>query len=158
MMKRENNMPQNIFDMIEVYFGNEKITARPFSFTENEHGDFIEPTLASTTCPKCGHGVTIKLLYGINAVCENCNYGSSGQNLNSSVLETDVRETISSIPSLNQIIEDDLETQMMKLLNDDKGISAIKNTITIDEKSGTLKTSCPFIDPIELGLFTTDEI
>lgn len=153
MMKREKTMPQSIYDLIEVYFGNEVIMARPYSFTEDANGDLINAKLASTSCPKCGHGVIVKLILGRKAICENCNYGRDDDILND--------DEYQEVPFINQHDDDeddDLEEEMMKLLKDDDGISGIRDTITIDEQSGNLKTSCPFIDPIELGTFVKDEI
>lgn len=158
-------MQENILDLIEIYFGSEKTTARPFKFHEDDKGNLIEPKKAITSCPNCGHGNEIDLdnfFPGEKIViqCPECGFG---------FYESDIIENNNDVPldanqSTVSIDYAELEKDILSALSDDKESISIENkynnNIVIDESEDvqSLKLDHPFIDPIEMGTFVIDEI
>jgi len=71
----------NPYVMVSVKIGGVEVLARPFEFdsepvdnaTINKDGKQIKPTAYSTSCPNCGHGVTLYVSGDyISGSCENC--------------------------------------------------------------------------------------
>lgn len=154
---------QTIFDLIIIYFGEEETTARPFEFLTDDNDDLIKPIKASTSCPYCGHGQEVDLTYWtegpIGVQCTECGAGDNyfveqPENIdaNSDTVNVD-RSKIQS--ELEAELSDDEEEP-------DKKSITVKNSgsITIDESEDveTLKSNCPFVDPIDLGLIEIEEI
>lgn len=153
---------ENQFDLIEVRFGNELTQARPYQFDQDENGNLIKPIKASTICPHCGHGNEVDLSnWGyeiISLKCTNCGAG-----------EEDFVEPPKTLDanSTTVNIERDIEKEIIEALSDgpekpkremidpvNKGSIEIDNSAEIE----TLKSSCPFVDPIELGKYVLDEL
>ena len=151
---------ENLFDLIEVRFGTELIHARPFDFEADEKGDLVKALKASTSCPFCGHGneVDLSSWHGgtISVKCVNCGAG-----------DEDFSEPEYSIDANSDTVYVDRKTEQAILealegvgSNDGIDISKNNNSITIDssEEVETLKSGCPFVDPIQLGIYTLDEV
>jgi len=156
---------ESLFDLIEVYFSGEVIQARPYEFDRDENGDLICPTKASTSCPFCGHGNIVNLTgwqpgCTVNAQCENCGAGESSfdypdsYSLNSNIDTVSVERDIG-----------DIEKEILESLNEEEEDAPkinikTKGSITIDTSSDvqTLKSDCPFVDPIQMGTFVLDEV
>lgn len=150
---------QTIFDLIEIYFGDEKTAARPFEFSQDDDGNLIKALKASTSCPYCGHGQTVDLNGWIGGAigvkCENCGAGDSyfveqpeRSDANFTTVGIDRSEIQSAIES--ELSEDNNESIVVEP----------NNSITIDDSNDvqTLKSGCAFVDPIELGLMTIESI
>lgn len=143
-------MEKTIFDLVEVKFGDKVTTARPYEFEQDKKGNFIKAIKAITTCPNCGHGEVVNLDDGLQVKCSNCNFGSD--------------KYFDRDPSLysEDVIINNAQEEIINLLEDRPAIKVNSNTstITIDKSNDvqSLVSNCPFIDPIEIGLFTKDEI
>lgn len=144
-------MPENMFDLIPVRFGDKDTYARPYSFTQDSEENFLTPIKGITTCPYCGHGQEINFKDNtiLNIKCANCGAGNEEpDNINKNTNIT------------NDINVDDIETEILAAFENNGITPNVKASITIDDDNDiqTLKSSCPFIDPVELGLFQIDEL
>jgi len=174
---------KNPLDLISVRFGDEITQARPFDFLTDEEGDLIRPSKAITSCPYCGHGNEINLLDDhtltikngetiIEAWCSNCGAGNSswqytdGYSLNSNIDTVSVNRDTSYIDKdIDDLDRDvsDIEREVLESLYEDDTPKIKTNSsgsITIDESKEvqTLKSNCPFVDPVQMGTFVIDEI
>lgn len=145
--------------MVPVKFGDEETQGRPFLFNQDEDGNFTSVEKAVTTCPKCGHGQEFHVMEGVvaNVKCDNCGYGD----------EIYLEPTVPPLYSEEVVVEnaESLQKEILSILNEeDSGeepkISTNESTVTIDynDEAESLKSSCPFVDPIELGTFVRDAI
>jgi len=142
---------KTIYDLIEIRFGKERVLARPFEFDQDKDGNLLCASKAITTCPNCGHGQEVYLgTDDIVIECDNCGFGKDAYKVDPQLYAEDVSVDRSLI-----------EDEILNILNEEKkpeGIKTNTKSITVDEESGSLKSSCPFRDPIEMGLFITDEL
>lgn len=162
-------MVENMFDMIPVRFGDRETLARPFDFIQDADENFVAPIKGITTCPYCGHGQEVDLqgkVGGdvINLKCFNCGAGEEDFiEPEKTPLQPSADIIVDNGP-LEDMNSSDIEKEILAALaegDEEQGISPdLKVSITIDEDQEiqTLKSSCPFIDPIELGLFQIDEL
>lgn len=161
-----------MFDLIDVHFGSEKTTARPYEFDQDDQGNLIKATKAITSCPNCGHGNDVDLTIffegeEIIIKCNECGFGYFKEweanddiplNANSSYVNvdySDIEKDILSVLNEENTEEDVKKDNKSKIIKND-----YSGNITIDESNDiqTLKSDCPFIDPIEMGTFVIDEI
>lgn len=175
-MKKGLIMEKSMFDLITVRFADKYTDARPFEFFKDSEDNFIAPAKAITSCPFCGHGQEVDLSYvedfeNISVVCANCNAGNEVKEFNDPEL--------SQNPSSDIVIEtpkqyqdaDDVEAEILAALaEEDLAIisedgeesykTSMKESITIDDSQEiqSLKSSCPFVDPIKLETFQLDEL
>ena len=150
-----------ILDLITIYFGDQETQARPFDFSKDSKGDLLRPIKASTSCPHCGHGQEVDLenwTHGaIGVQCTNCGAGdnyfleqSLNKDANSTTIEVDRSD-------LEKELEEDLSTDIN---TGESIVIEANNSITIDDSNdvSSLKSACPFIDPIELGLIQIEQV
>lgn len=160
-------MQENILDLITVKFGDSETTARPYKFLEDDKGNLVKATLASTSCPDCGHGIDVDVEYwhggDLHATCDNCGsgmdyYSKPQDNIDANASTVFVDKNIRSI-------EDDILDALKDEVDEESKIDEepkigdtgkIKIDMPTDIKS--VENDCPFVDPIDLGLFVLDEI
>lgn len=157
-------MEQNVYDLVEVTFGDKKTTARPFEFEKDSKDNLVKPLKAITSCPSCGHGNEVDMSNWsggiLNAKCHNCGVGeehvNNSLNANHNTVSVSLEQDI--LNALNSL--DDSKQDMKPIIRKDKGIKGRDSKITIDSSNdvGSLKAECPFIDPIAMKTFILDEI
>ena len=120
---------ENLWDRIEVIVsGREKLTARPIEFKYDKDGNPTVVLRYETTCPICGELVqfnTTEMITKEGYQYINCHC---------------VKE-IKTKTSVNVL----MQRPGIEVLNDKK---IVKKEVKVEEGHG-----CPFIDPIEAGLF-----
>lgn len=157
---------KTVFDLMEVIFGNEETVGRPFEFTEDGDGNFVEAIKVITSCPNCGHGQEVMIISDkrpIPASCDNCGLG---ENYLDAEISVESKVIIDDIDVNMQNVEHDPEEvakMMMALANSESRTDSIKGnsgSIDIDttDEVEILVSSCAFVDPIELGKFEVEEI
>lgn len=154
-------MEQNVYDLVEVTFGDKKTTARPFEFEKDSKDNLVKPLKAITSCPSCGHGNEIDMSNWtggiLNARCHNCGVGE--EHVNNSLNANHNTVSVSLEQDILNALDDQSITEMKPIVRTG-GIKTRESKITIDSSSevGSLKAECPFVDPIALNLIEIDEI
>jgi hypothetical protein len=156
MTKKERKLQNmdNLFDLITVSFGYYTTQARPSDFFKDDQDNFIAVKKISTSCPVCGHGVEADIVapivdgvYNLSLFCENCEAGYKEDP--SSPKQVEIMGTFENDTVEDKEEDEDFSNIVANNLEDD---------IVVNWDSKVKAYRCPFIDPIEKGLFSVDAI
>jgi len=157
----------NLFDHVPIFIETEEVEGRPYDFEFLSDGTPVRIRKIVTSCPFCGQGNDIDVedltdgLYDGRSFewqCNICKRGKVGlyiDDLDDEYIDIDVHQNF--IEEDNKENENE-ELEKMVQKRPDESITSKRDSVTIDDDTGTLKATCAFVDPIELGRFVIDEL
>lgn len=115
----------NVYDRIDIVVAGNNLTGRPIEFILDEEGSPLEATVFETTCPACGQSLTFCL---------------SDARQKDGVMYVACPQCGAGTDTLPEVPQDTL-------------VVTIAGQETEEPRPAVIRSSCPFLDPIETGAF-----